>query len=78
MGRNRPRKVEQNGSKIGYWTKNKGEFVELTNFGLSLVKFVQAPPDFPEYSGFIVEVSQEFRRRGIVKGYCCILCVVEY
>ena len=71
MGRTR-RKVEQVGSKIGYWTKRggaHGEFIELTNFGLRMLKFVQAPADLPEYSGFIVEVTQELKRRGTVKGY---------
>ena len=66
MGR-RKRKVEQVENKIGYWTSKRaghdGEFVELTNFGLRMLKFVQAPCEFPEYSGFVVEVTQELKRR---------------
>ena len=52
-------------NKIGFWT-GKGErreFVPLTNFGIRLLKFVKAPAELPDYKGFVVEVTQELKRR---------------
>jgi hypothetical protein len=66
MGKKR-RLVEQFGNKIGYWS-GKGEsreFIALTNFGVRILKFIEAPPD---YKGFLVEVTQD-RKRTAVKGY---------
>ena len=53
--------------KIGYW-KGKAEnhhFVTLGNFGVRLLKFVQAPEQLPYYAGFVVQVSQNLMRGGI-------------
>ena len=52
--------------KIGCW-KGKAEnrrFVTLGNFGVRLLKFVQAPEQLPDYIGFVVQVSQNLKRAG--------------
>ena len=45
-------------------------FVTLGNFGVCLLKFVQAPEQLPDYIGFVVQVSQNLKCGGIdvVKG----------
>ena len=62
--------VEQFGNKIGYWSGKgaSGEFVALTNFGIRILKFIEAPAQLPDYKGFLVEVTQD-RKRTAVKGY---------
>ena len=86
MGKKR-RVVEQFGNKIGYWS-GKGEsreFIALTNFGVRILKFIEAPSQLPDYKGFLVEVTQD-RKRTAVKGYgsnatfmlCMCNCVDTY
>lgn len=61
------KKLVQYEHKIGYW-KGKAEnrhFVTLGNFGVRLLKFVQAPEQLPDYIGFVVQVSQNLKRGGI-------------
>ena len=58
------KKLVQYEQKIGYW-KDKAEnchFVTLGNFGVRLLKFVQAPKQLPDYIGFVVQVSQNLKR----------------
>jgi len=60
-------KLVQYEHKIGYW-KGKAEnrhFVTLGNFGVRLLKFVQAPEQLPDYIGSVVQVSQNLKRGGI-------------
>ena len=68
MGKKR-RLVKQYGNKIGYWS-GKGEnreFIALTNFGVRILKFVEAPAQLPDYKGFLVGVTQD-RKTTAVKG----------
>ena len=61
--------MEQFGNQIGYWT-GKGEnreFIPLTNFGIRVLKFIEAPAELPDYKGFLVEVTQDLKRT-TVKG----------
>ena len=69
MGKKR-RLIEQFGNKIGYWSgkRESREFIALTNFGVRILKFIEAPVQLPEYKGFLVEVTQD-RKRTAVKGY---------
>lgn len=76
MGKKR-RCVEQFGNQIGYWT-GKGEnreFIPLTNFGIRVLKFIEAPAELPDYKGFLVEVTQNLKRTA-VKGYANGLTVI--
>lgn len=61
-------RVVQENHTIGFWKsgKNKNTFTRLSNFGLRLLRHVRAPVELPHYSGFIVEVSQRQRSRGVV------------
>lgn len=61
-----PKKITQHEHKIGYWKgrDESREFVTLGNFGLQLLKFVQASEQLPDYMGFLVRVSQSVKRRG--------------
>ena len=49
--------------RVGYWSKgkhaDKRQFVPLTNFGLKLLRHVEAPSSLQEESGFVVEVTQK-------------------
>lgn len=57
--------VEENHT-IGFWKGKTGRersFCALTNFGLRLLKHIRAPAELPQYSGFVVEVSQRQRSR---------------
>ena len=61
------KKLVQYEHKIGYW-KGKAEnrhFVTLGNFGVRLLKFVQALEQLPNYTGFVVQVSQKLKCGGI-------------
>lgn len=65
-------KIVQENHCIGYW-KGQGEstFVQLANFGLKPLKHIRAPTELPQFSGFVVEVTQKQRSRGgssVVKG----------
>lgn len=64
MGKKR-RHIVQHNNKIGYWAGSgeRREFYPLTNFGVSILKFVEGPSEQPDYKGFIVEVTQEQRGR---------------
>ena len=59
--------------RIGYWAKGKAEkrqFVSLTNFGVKLLKHVEAPASLREESGFVVEVTQKLKGATTVRsGY---------
>ena len=77
MGKRR-HKLEQLENKIGYWAGKgvgRGEFVQLTNFGLRLLKFVEAPAELLKYSGYLVEVTQELKRRTEI-GYIYIIILL--
>jgi hypothetical protein len=39
----------------------KCQFVPLTNFGLKLLRHVQAPESLRDESGFVVEVTQKLK-----------------
>ena len=47
--------------RVGYWAKLKGketrQFVPLTNFGLKLLRHIEAPACLTGESGFVVEVT---------------------
>ena len=62
--------VEQVGNKLGHWSGRgeSREFIALTNFGVRVLKFIEAPTQLPDYKGFLVEVTQD-RKRSAVKGY---------
>ena len=66
MGKKR-RLVEQFGNKIGYWSgkRESREFIALTNFGVRIQKFIEAPVQLPDYKGFLTQD----RKRTAVKGY---------
>ena len=56
----------QENHTISFWKGKSGRersFCTLTNFGLRLLKHVRAPMKLPQYSGFVVEVSQRQRSR---------------
>ena len=42
-----------------------GEFIALTNFGVRILKFIEALAQLPDYKGFLVD-----RKRTAVKEYC--------
>lgn len=59
-------KIVQENHVIGYWKGKVGrerKFVQLTNFGLKLLKHIRAPRDLPQLSGFIAEVSHKQRSK---------------
>ena len=53
-------KIVQENHSIGYWRGKQGNDNgrSLANFALKLRKHVTAPAELPQYSGFVVEVSQ--------------------
>ena len=56
----------QENHTISFWKGKFGRersFCLLTNFGLRLLKHARAPSELPQYSGFVVEVSQRQRSR---------------
>ena len=63
-------KIVQDNNAIGYWKGqgSKKSFHKLTNFGLRLMKHVRAPKELPQYSGFMVQVSQKQRCRNSEDG----------
>lgn len=57
-------KIVQEDHTFGYWKGKTGKgksFVKLSNFGIKLKKHVRAPKEMPQYSGFVVEVTQKQR-----------------
>ena len=62
-------KIVQNEHRIGYWswTSKSKEFVPLTNFGIHLTNFVEAPPILPDY-GFLAKATQLIGRQGLQQG----------
>lgn len=63
-------KLVQENHTIGYWkgqsSKPKNYYM-LANFGLRLLKHVRAPKELPQYSGFMVEVTQRQRCCGVTE-----------
>ena len=61
MGKQR---LVQHHNQIGYWkgSGSKKEFAVLTNFGMTFLKFVESPPQLPEFKGFVVEVRQGHKK----------------
>ena len=50
---------------IGFWKEKSRKFTPLANFSMKLLKHIRAPPSLPQYSGFIVRVSQRQRSRNV-------------
>ena len=56
------KQVRQHNHEISYWTGGKrgvGRFEALTNFGLKLLKRVVTPPELPNETCFVVQVTQK-------------------
>ena len=62
--------------RVGYWAKGKEkhQFVPLTNFGLKLLKHVEAPSSLREESGFVVEVTQKLKGTARIRSGYGITC----
>ena len=61
-------KIVQENNAIGYWkgkTGSQRNFIALSNFSLKLTKHIRAPAALPQYSGFLVKVSQRQRSRNV-------------
>ena len=60
-------KIEEN-NVTGYWkgkTGSQRNFIALSNFSLKLTKHIRAPAKLPQYSGFLLTVSQRQCSRNV-------------